>query len=100
MIREYGTLVPLLGDLAFSAVAFSYPQRARLGSSSLACSADSRLVNFTDQELLRALDAIDNLRSIFPVNNPPASVGDMKRHLRGEREHFVCYGGHKSFYMD
>jgi hypothetical protein len=24
----------------------------------------------------------------------------MKRHLRGEAERFVCYGGYKSFYMD
>jgi hypothetical protein len=24
----------------------------------------------------------------------------MKRHLRGERETFSCYGGFKSFYMD
>jgi hypothetical protein len=24
----------------------------------------------------------------------------MKRHLRGEPESFVCYGGYKSFYMD
>jgi hypothetical protein len=24
----------------------------------------------------------------------------MKRHLRGEGERFVCYGGYKSFYMD
>jgi hypothetical protein len=36
----------------------------------------------------------------FPVNNPRASVADMKRHLRGEPERFVCYGGYKSFYMD
>ena len=27
-------------------------------------------------------------------------MGDMKRHLRGEREQFVCYGGYKSFYLD
>jgi hypothetical protein len=25
---------------------------------------------------------------------------DMTRHLRGEQEHFECYGGYKSFYMD
>lgn len=24
----------------------------------------------------------------------------MKRHLRGDRERFVCYAGYKSFYMD
>jgi MoaA/NifB/PqqE/SkfB family radical SAM enzyme len=100
LIGDYRTLVPLLRDLGFEAVAFSYPQKARLGSSSLAWSADSKLVNFTDLELGGAFDAVDDLRSAFPVNNPRASVADMKRHLRGERERFVCYGGYKSFYMD
>ena len=82
------------------AVAFSYPQRAPLGSSSLAWSADSKLVNFTSSELVAAFDPVDDLRGIFPVNNPHASVADMKRHLRGEPERFVCYGGYKSFYLD
>jgi MoaA/NifB/PqqE/SkfB family radical SAM enzyme len=100
LIGDYRALVPLLRELGLHTVAFSYPQRARLGSSSLAWSADSRLVNFTNQELVDAFDAIDDLRGVFPVNNPRASVADMKRHLRGESEQFVCYGGFKSFYMD
>jgi MoaA/NifB/PqqE/SkfB family radical SAM enzyme len=100
LISDYRALVPLLRELGFVAVAFSYPQRARLGSSSLAWSADSRLVNFTTPELTEAFDAIDDLRREFPVNNPRASIADMKRHLHGEPERFVCYGGYKSFYMD
>jgi MoaA/NifB/PqqE/SkfB family radical SAM enzyme len=100
LIRNYRALVPLLRDLGFEAVAFSYPQRAKLGSSSLAWSSDSRLVNFEDSELVAAFDAVDDLRNLFPVNNPRASVADMKRHLRAETERFVCYGGYKSFYMD
>jgi hypothetical protein len=40
------------------------------------------------------------MRSLFRVNNPRASVAGMKRHLRGEPERFVCYGGYKSFNMD
>jgi MoaA/NifB/PqqE/SkfB family radical SAM enzyme len=100
LIRDYRTLVPLLRNLGFKAVAFSYPQRVRLGSSSLAWSDQSTLVNFTDPELLAAFDAVDNLRSRFVVNNPRASVDDMKRHLRREPERFVCYGGYKSFYLD
>ena len=100
LIRDYRALVPLLRDLGFDAVAFSYPQKARLGSSSLAWSSDSRLVSFDDSELVAAFDAVDDLRSVFPVNNPRASLADMKRHLRGETERFVCYGGYKSFYMD
>src|ERR1700693_1000722 len=45
LIGDYRTLVPLLRELCISAVAFSYPQQARLASSSLARSSDSRLVN-------------------------------------------------------
>lgn len=36
LITNYEALVPQLRDLGFVAVAFSYPQKARLGSSSLA----------------------------------------------------------------
>ena len=100
LISDYEALVKLLRELGFVAVAFSYPQRARLGSTSLAWSADSKLVNFSDVELLGAFDAVDEIRGMFPVNNPRASVADMKRHLRGDREKFVCYAGYKSFYMD
>jgi MoaA/NifB/PqqE/SkfB family radical SAM enzyme len=100
LVHDYTALGEFLRDLGFVAVAFSYPQQARLGSSSLAWSADSQLVKFSKAELLADFDAIDELRKTIPVNNPRASVADMKRHLRGEREHFVCYGGYKSFYMD
>jgi MoaA/NifB/PqqE/SkfB family radical SAM enzyme len=100
LIRDYRDLGALLRELGFCAVAFSYPQRSRLGSSSLAWSDDSQLMNFTTPELISAFDSLDQLRGQFPVNNPRASVADMKRHLRGESERFVCYGGYKSFYMD
>lgn len=100
LISDYPSLIWLLQELGFSAVAFSYPQRARLGSSSLAWSDSSRLVNFTNDELTETFDTINGLRSVFPINNPRASVEDMKRHLRGTPERFVCYGGYKSFYMD
>ena len=100
LLGDYRQLAPLLRDLGFEAVAFSYPQTARLGSSSLAWSSDSKLMSFTNSEMLAAFDSVDALRSEFPVNNPSASVADMKRHLRGQRETFECYGGYKSFYMD
>ena len=100
LIKNYQALGPFLLELGFQAVAFSYPQRTRLGSSSLAWSSTSTLVNFTDQELIAAFEAVDELRRTFAVNNPHASVMDMKRHLQGKKEHFVCYGGYKSFYMD
>lgn len=100
LIGDYRELAPLLKDLGFSAVAFSYPQRARLGSSSLAWSDSSQLMNFTTPELIAAFDSVDAMRGEFPVNNPRVSVADMKRHLRRETERFVCYGGYKSFYLD
>src|SRR5438552_14135603 len=100
LIDDYRALVPLLQQLGFEAVAFSYPQRTRLGSSSLAWSADSELMKFTDAELVHAFEGVDELRNEFRVNNPSASIADMKRHLVGESEHFVCYGGYKRFYME
>jgi len=100
LIDDYRSLVPLLQELSFESVAFSYPQRTRLGSSSLAWSDDSALMKFTDAELVQAFEDIDALRNTFRVNNPRASIADMKRHLLGKPERFVCYGGYKSFYMD
>lgn len=100
LISDYHALGNFLRDLGFEAVAFSYPQRARLGSSSLAWSDSSKLMNFTNRELIAAFEAVDELRREFPVNNPQASIADVKRHLQGKPEHFVCYAGYKSFYMD
>ncbi|MBV9530113.1 MAG: radical SAM protein [Bradyrhizobium sp.] len=100
LIGNYKALVPTLRDLGFTAVAFSYPQRAALGSTTLAWSSDSQLVNFTNEELKSAFDAVDELRNLFPVNNPRASIADMKRQIDGEPQRFVCYGGYKSFYLD
>jgi MoaA/NifB/PqqE/SkfB family radical SAM enzyme len=100
LIRDYPSLAPLLRELDFDAVAFSYAQRARLGSTSLAWSDNSRLMQFASEELVSSFDSVNALRETFPVNNPSASVADMKRHLRGEKQVFPCYGGFKSFYMD
>jgi len=100
MISDYRALTKLLGELGFQAVAFSYPQKARLGSTTLAWSSQSLLVDFSDDELVEAFDAVDDAPKVFQVNNPRASVADMKRHLLGQKERFVCYAGYKSFYMD
>jgi MoaA/NifB/PqqE/SkfB family radical SAM enzyme len=100
LISDYSELIPMLQELGFAAVAFSYPQGRRLGSTSMAWSDDSRLVKFTPIELAAAFDSVNAMRSKFPVNNPSASIADMKRHLARTPERFVCYGGYKSFYMD
>jgi hypothetical protein len=86
LIDDYRALVPLLQRLGFEAVAFSYPQWTRLGSSSLAWSADSELMSFTDADLVHAFEGVDDLRNAFQVNNPRASIADMKRHLVGEMD--------------
>jgi MoaA/NifB/PqqE/SkfB family radical SAM enzyme len=100
LVGDYRRLAPLLAELGFRAVTFSYPQRLPHGSTSLIWSDDCDLMDFDEGELVRAFEAIDDLRELFPVTNPRASIADMKRHLRGEPEHFGCYGGYKSFYMD
>ena len=100
LISDYSELAPFLRELGFQAVTFSYPQRARLGSSSLAWSDSSQLMNLSDTDIIRAFDSINDLREIFPVNNPRASMQDMQHYLRREPQQFNCYGGYKSFYMD
>jgi MoaA/NifB/PqqE/SkfB family radical SAM enzyme len=97
---RYEALPELLGDLGFDAVVFSYPRREPLGSSSMVFSQDSALVNFGTEELCEALESIKALKKRFPVFNPAASIDDIKRHVRGEREHFACVGGYKYFYID
>jgi MoaA/NifB/PqqE/SkfB family radical SAM enzyme len=100
LIGDYRALVPFLQELGFAAVSFSYPRKAALGSSSLVYSEDSSLVDFTPDELVAAFQAVDALRGEFTVHNPQASLADMQRHVRGEREAFPCFGGYKHFYMD
>jgi MoaA/NifB/PqqE/SkfB family radical SAM enzyme len=100
LVSDYDALIPMLRGLGFVALTFSYPQNTALGSTTLAWSSESKLVNFTNDELESAFEAADALRDKFPVNNPRASMQDMRRHLRGAQEHFECYGGYKSFYMD
>jgi MoaA/NifB/PqqE/SkfB family radical SAM enzyme len=100
LIDDYRSLVPMLRDLGFDAVTFSYPQKAKLGSSSLAWSDSSQLVNFSKEEMVAAFDGVNDLRKFVAVNNPRASIADMKKHAQGEPETFGCYGGFKSFYMD
>ncbi len=97
---DFTQLPQLLVELGFDAASFSYPRREPLGSTSMVYSTDSSLVAFGREELISALEAIKTMASRFPVMNPPASVDDIKRHVRGEEETFACVGGHKYFYID
>lgn len=100
LIRDYGALADFLKSLGFVAVTFSYPRKAALGSSSLVWSEESSLVDLSPDELIAAFEAVDALRASLPVQNPRASIADMKRRLRGEAERFVCLAGYKYFYLD
>jgi MoaA/NifB/PqqE/SkfB family radical SAM enzyme len=97
---DYEQLPALLEDLGFDAVSFSYPRKEPFGSSSLVYGSESKLVDFTPDQLLAALDAIKALKSKFPVMNPTASLDDIKRYVRGEEQLIACVGGHKYFYLD
>ena len=97
---KYDRLPELLRQLGFDAVTFSYPRLTPLGSSSMVFNADSALIRFKTEELVQALEAIRSLKKRFRVLNPIASLEDIQRHVRGEKEQFGCVGGHKYFYLD
>ena len=97
---DFDALPATLRRLDFDAVTFSYPRKEPFGSSSLVYGGESDLVDFTDEELDAALEAILRLKRRFPVLNPAASIRDIQRHVRGEAERFACVGGFKYFYMD
>ncbi len=97
---QFEALPELLQRLGFDAVSFSVPRRAPLGSSSMVFSADSELIDFETEELLRALDQIKTMAKHFPVQNPVPALDDVRHHLLGEKEEFACVAGHKYFYLD
>jgi len=97
---RYAELPDTLRRLGFDDVAFSYPRREPLGSTSLVYGEDSQLVDLYRDELLAALDAIGRLRKEFPVLNPRASVAEVARFVRGEPQSVPCIGGYKYFYLD
>ena len=100
LIGDFRALPGFLRSLGFDTVTFSYPKRARLGTSSLVYSETSSLIDYTPEELAKAFAAVEELKRDMPVANPSESLADMARHLRGQKENFPCYGGLKYFYMD
>ena len=100
LIDDYQKLPAFLESLGFTSCTFSYPLTT-LDSSYLSFS-DSKLVNYSTDELIGVFERIKELkaRSGFPIVNPTASLNDMQRHLRKEPEQFGCLGGHKYFYLD
>jgi MoaA/NifB/PqqE/SkfB family radical SAM enzyme len=100
LIDDYDKLPEFLGSLGFTSCTFSYPLTS-LASSYLSFS-NSGLVNYSKDELIELFEKIKRMKqhSPFPVVNPMESLTEMQRHLRGEKEHFGCLGGHKYFYLD
>lgn len=100
LIDDYDKLPAFLTELGFKSCTFSYPLTS-LASSYLSFS-NSSLVNYRTDELIQVFEKIKQMkqRSGFPVVNPAESLNEMQRHLRGEKEHFGCLGGHKYFYLD
>jgi len=100
LIGDYARLPEFLGELGFRSCTFSYPL-TELRSSYLSFSGGG-LVSYTNDELWELFGKIKDLRRRggFAVVNPTASLDDMQRHVRGEKERFGCLGGHKYFYLD
>lgn len=99
LIQDFEALTRFLSELGFSTVTFSYPKRA-LHSSSQVFSDTSALVDYSVAELVAAFQAIQAIKPTFGVLNPAASLAEMIRHLRREKEDFPCFGGFKYFYVD
>ena len=97
---DYDALPATLETLGFDEVSFSYPRRKRFGSTSLVYDENSSLIDMTTEELVTAFEAIDRVRKIFPVANPAASVAEVTRFVRGEKQRIPCVGGRKYFYID
>jgi MoaA/NifB/PqqE/SkfB family radical SAM enzyme len=93
-------LPALLRELDFDAVRFTYPRRQKLGSTSLVYEENSKLIDFSDAELIEGLKAVERFRKHFRVMNPKAGLEEIERHIRGEVERFACVGGYKYFYLD
>jgi MoaA/NifB/PqqE/SkfB family radical SAM enzyme len=98
LIDDYAQLPGFLKSLGFESVTFSYPLTT-LGSSFLG-HANSHLVSYTSEELLRAFEEVKTLKRQLHVVNPTASLEEMQRFLRKEPQRFECLGGYKYFYLD
>ncbi|MCE5200056.1 MAG: radical SAM protein [Armatimonadota bacterium] len=98
LLGDLSQLPAFLKSLNFTQVTFSYPLRS-LDSSFLGFS-DSEIIEFTDDELIAIFDTIIKMKKTFPVVNPTASLREMQRFIRGERQMFPCLAGFKYFHLD
>lgn len=102
------TISRLLGDLTklpgflkslnFDEVTFSYPLRSL--ASTYRSYSDSDLIDYSDEELISMFDQIKALKKKIHVVNPTASLEEMQRFIRGEKQIFPCLAGYKYFFLD
>ena len=90
----------MLQALGFAAVRSLFPRKAPLGSSSLAWSEDSNLVDLSPAELLAAFDAVEVVRRSFQSatgapRSPTCGAGCPEK--RGERR---CLARLQMLYLD
>jgi MoaA/NifB/PqqE/SkfB family radical SAM enzyme len=98
LLGNIAELPVFLTSLGFSRATFSYPLQT-LDSSFRGC-AESELVQYTPNELLSAFQDIIRLKKSFSLVNPKASLQEMQRFVRGEKQIFPCLAGYKYFYLD
>ncbi|MHB9037828.1 MAG: radical SAM protein [Armatimonadota bacterium] len=98
LLGDLSSLPEFLESLNFQQATFSYPLRT-LGSSFRSYS-DSELIDYTDDELLDAFENVIKMKQRFWVVNPTASLREMQRFVRGQKQNFPCLAGFKYFYLD
>jgi MoaA/NifB/PqqE/SkfB family radical SAM enzyme len=93
-------LPPLLLDLGFEGIVFSYPRRENRAVLPLGFGAETPLTDYEGHELAAVYESIKKLKKIMPILNPTVGLEEMARRARGEQERFPCVGGHKYFCLD
>lgn len=97
---DFDKLPPLLLDLGFEGIVFSYPRRENMALSPLGFGSETPLTDYQGRELAAVYESIKKLKKIMPILNPTVGLEEMARRARGEKERFSCVGGHKYFCLD
>ena len=102
LIGDWRAFLSHVRSLGLDTVAFCYPMTAM--AASYGGAAASSLVEFTPEELLKALQEIKELKERpyegVRIINPAAGLEEMMRFQAGEAAKFPCLGGYKFFYLD
>lgn len=98
LLGDLTKLPDFLRSLNFDQVTFSYPLHTL--PSTFRSYSDSELIEYSDDELYTAFDDIKKLKKRFRVLNPTASLNEMQRFIRGEKQQFPCLAGYKYFHLD